>query len=294
VTHSPAITAALLAGEPVGLRAEDGLIAELGPTVTPHPGDDVLDAPGAPPAHPTDQSHREQGAKNMTTTSAPGDSLQILTRAFASDWGKGKPPALEGAMHPEAELIVPESMPYGGGVFRGQERIEQWFAEDLWQLWAEFSSTPTDFIDGGEKVVVPVHVKGKTHDGTEVEADNVWIYEFEDGKLRRARVVADTATIRDAVTGVSQRRTETAIVLTAWAPSRNAYEAVHDQVGGTAAGLIVHTASEVDGKVRIVEVWESRQQFDEFVQSKLGPALEKLSAQMDPPETTETFSIERG
>jgi len=134
----------------------------------------------------------------MTYTSSNAD---VLMRAFASDWGKGKPPTLEGAMHPEAELIVPEGMPYGGGVFRGQERIGQWFAEDLWQLWAEFSSTPTDFIDGGEKVVVPVHVKGKTHDGAEVEADNVWIYEFEDGALRRARVLADTATIRDAVTG---------------------------------------------------------------------------------------------
>jgi hypothetical protein len=30
---------------------------------------------------------------------------------------------------------------------------------------------PTDFIDGGAKIVV--HVKGKTHDGTEVEADSV-------------------------------------------------------------------------------------------------------------------------
>jgi ketosteroid isomerase-like protein len=120
-------------------------------------------------------------------------NAEVLMRAFASDWGKGKPPALDGAMRPEAELIVPESMPYGGGVFRGRERIEQWFAEDLWQLWAELSSTPTDFIDGGEKIVVPVHVKGKTHDGTEVEADNVWIYEFEDGKLRRARLIADTA-----------------------------------------------------------------------------------------------------
>ena len=102
-------------------------------------------------------------------------NAEILIRAFASDWGKGKPPAMEGATHPDAELIVPESMPYGGGVFRGHGRIEQWFAEDLWQLRAGFSSTPTDFIDAGEKIVVPVHVKGKTHHGTEVEADNVWI-----------------------------------------------------------------------------------------------------------------------
>jgi ketosteroid isomerase-like protein len=70
----------------------------------------------------------------------------------------------------------------------------------LWQLWAEFSSTPADFIDGGDKIVVPVHVKGRTHNGIEVETDNVWIYQFEDGALRRARVFADTAAIRDAVT----------------------------------------------------------------------------------------------
>ena len=46
--------------------------------------------------------------------------------------------------------------------------------------------------------------------------------------------------------------------------------------------------------MRIVEVWDSRQRIDEFVQSKLGPALAKLGAEMDPPELTETFSIDRG
>ena len=84
-----------------------------------------------------------------------------------------------------------------------------------------------------------------------------------------------------------------AVVLIARAPSRNAYEAVHQEVGGVAAGLIVHTASEVDGKVRIVEVWESRQHLDEFIQTKLGPVLETLDGEIDPPELTETFSIER-
>jgi ketosteroid isomerase-like protein len=126
-------------------------------------------------------------------------NAEVLMKAFASDWGKGKPPALEDAVHADVELIVPESMPYGGGVYRGRERIEKWFAEDLWMLWAEFSSTPVDFIDAGDKIVVPVHIKGKTHAGVEAEADNVWIYEFEDGALRRARVYVDTATIRDAV-----------------------------------------------------------------------------------------------
>jgi ketosteroid isomerase-like protein len=122
-------------------------------------------------------------------------------RAFASGWGKGKPPNLDESVHPDAELIAPDSMPYGGGLFRGRERIAQWFAADLWEMWADFSSTPTDFIDAGDKIVVPVHVKAKSRAGNDVDVDNVWIYEFEDGALRRARVYADTAAIRDAVVG---------------------------------------------------------------------------------------------
>ena len=85
------------------------------------------------------------------------------------------------------------------------------------------------------------------------------------------------------------------VVMIAWAPSRAAYEAVDSEVGRTAqAGCIVHTASESNGRVRIVEVWESQQHIDEFFQSKLGPAFAKLGVEMDPPELTETFSIERG
>jgi quinol monooxygenase YgiN len=86
-----------------------------------------------------------------------------------------------------------------------------------------------------------------------------------------------------------------AVVLIAWAPSREAYEAIDDEVGRTAPpGCIVHTVSEVDGKVRVVDVWESRQHIDDFFQSKLGPAFEKLGVEMDPPELSETFWIERG
>jgi hypothetical protein len=85
-----------------------------------------------------------------------------------------------------------------------------------------------------------------------------------------------------------------AVVLIAWVPSREAYQAVHDEVGGIWAGCIVHTASEVDGKVRIVEVWESQQHIDEFFQSKLGPVLKKHGVEAEPPELTETFSIDRG
>ncbi len=45
---SLAVTGAVLGGETVGLRCEDGTIAALGPAVRPEPGDETIDAAGAP------------------------------------------------------------------------------------------------------------------------------------------------------------------------------------------------------------------------------------------------------
>jgi quinol monooxygenase YgiN len=86
-----------------------------------------------------------------------------------------------------------------------------------------------------------------------------------------------------------------AVVLITYAPSREAYEQLDREVGpGNPPGCIVHTASEVDGRVRVVDVWESKQHIDEFFQSKLGPAFAKFGIEAEQPELTETFNIERG
>lgn len=86
-----------------------------------------------------------------------------------------------------------------------------------------------------------------------------------------------------------------AVVLITYAPSREAYEQLDREVGSTAPpGCIVHTASEVGGRVRIVDVWESKQRIDDFFQSKLGPAFAKFGIEAEQPELTETFNLERG
>jgi hypothetical protein len=38
-------------------------------------------------------------------------------------------------------------------------------------------------------------------------------------------------------------------------------------------GLMSHVAAEIEGGLRIVDVWESSEHFDRFVEEKLGPAL---------------------
>jgi hypothetical protein len=37
-------------------------------------------------------------------------------------------------------------------------------------------------------------------------------------------------------------------------------------------GLLAHGATEVDGRLRVVDVWESREKFDRFAAERLGPA----------------------
>jgi len=84
-----------------------------------------------------------------------------------------------------------------------------------------------------------------------------------------------------------------AVVLITHAPSREAYEQIDREVGSTLPrGCIVHTASEVDGGVRVVDIWESRQHIEDFFQSELGPAFAKFGVEAPQPELTETFNIE--
>jgi 5-methylthioadenosine/S-adenosylhomocysteine deaminase len=70
-----AVTDALLAGERVGLRAESGLIAELGPGVGPRPGDDVVDAAGAILVAPLINGHTHAA---MTLFRGYGDDLPLM------------------------------------------------------------------------------------------------------------------------------------------------------------------------------------------------------------------------
>jgi 5-methylthioadenosine/S-adenosylhomocysteine deaminase len=72
---SLAVTGAILAGERVGLRARDGLIAQLGPDVKPETGDDVLDAAGGLLVPPLINGHTHAA---MTLFRGYGDDLPLM------------------------------------------------------------------------------------------------------------------------------------------------------------------------------------------------------------------------
>jgi hypothetical protein len=58
------------------------------------------------------------------------------------------------------------------------------------------------------------------------------------------------------------------------------YQQVEDKLdveNNPPQGLIVHTASVVDGKLKIVDIWESEEDAQRFGQERLGPAIESVA-----------------
>lgn len=69
------VTGADLCGETVGLRCEDGLITALGPDVKPQPGDETIDAAGAPLIPPLVNGHTHAA---MTLFRGYGGDLPLM------------------------------------------------------------------------------------------------------------------------------------------------------------------------------------------------------------------------
>ena len=84
-------------------------------------------------------------------------NVELLVQAFAG-WGRNNPANMRDILHPDCELVVPDSTPYGG-TFRGVDAVIGWFTRELWRWFDEFTSTPEDLIDAGDRIVVPVHVQ---------------------------------------------------------------------------------------------------------------------------------------
>jgi hypothetical protein len=55
-------------------------------------------------------------------------------------------------------------------------------------------------------------------------------------------------------------------------------------------GLIVHTAGETAEGWYVYDIWESQEQFEEFLTSRIGPAAAELGA--DTPMTPQYFPID--
>jgi ketosteroid isomerase-like protein len=115
------------------------------------------------------------------------------------DFAKGDFDAAVSTTDENAEIRLPETLPWGG-TYKGPDG----FKEMIQKFLSNFESVdpnPTAFLeaDDGETVVVVVEGTGKTKSGNELGGRSVWLYKVSDGKLMGAEFFGDTAQARDAV-----------------------------------------------------------------------------------------------
>ena len=61
--------------------------------------------------------------------------------------------------------------------------------------------------------------------------------------------------------------------------SRDEYDRIDAEIGDDPEGLILHTASEKNGKMRIIDVWESKDAYERFESDVLMPAMSRLGGE---------------
>jgi hypothetical protein len=87
------------------------------------------------------------------------------------------------------------------------------------------------------------------------------------------------------------------LVMDVAAPAQ-VYDAVHarvlDATGGRADGLLVHVARATDTGFQVVEVWESRADFERYHAELIGPLLAEVSGGASPEEPVSTEFDVRG
>jgi hypothetical protein len=62
--------------------------------------------------------------------------------------------------------------------------------------------------------------------------------------------------------------------------SREAYDRLDGEITEDPEGLIIHTASERGGSMRVIDVWESKEAYERFQRDVLMPAAARVMGDM--------------
>jgi uncharacterized protein len=125
------------------------------------------------------------------------DNVDVIESAFAA-FAKGDLEAVLGYFSDSAEIVAPESLPWGGE-YEGPEGMRTFLAK-LLEHFTDFKSTPTKVLGADDNhVIVVAKNSGKTKAGNRIENEVVWIYQLRDGSVTSAHVFADTAALLEAL-----------------------------------------------------------------------------------------------
>jgi ketosteroid isomerase-like protein len=87
----------------------------------------------------------------------------------------------------------------GGGTTEGKDKVLEMIG-GIQEDWDEFQSTPDEFIDAGDTVIVLGHLTGKHKEsGNEIKTPFVHVWRMSDGKAKRIQALVDTHEVLEAM-----------------------------------------------------------------------------------------------
>jgi len=125
---------------------------------------------------------------------ANADTVKNGWDAFA----RGDMDAATATTSDSAEIVVPESLPWGG-TYTGPDGFKEMIGKFL-SNFDEVRPAPQEFIEAdGGRVLVTVSGTGTTKSGNELDGDSIWLYRVDHGKIEHAEFYGDTATAVEAL-----------------------------------------------------------------------------------------------
>jgi ketosteroid isomerase-like protein len=101
-------------------------------------------------------------------------------------------------IHPEFETTTPSGLAVEPDTYRGHEGLRRYF-DSFYEVMDEIHFIPDEFIEVGERVVVPIRVAARGKEtGIEAEQHLVQVWSLRDEKAIRVEVFATREEAMDA------------------------------------------------------------------------------------------------
>jgi len=125
------------------------------------------------------------------------DNVDVVQGAWDA-FARGDIDGAAEAFAPNAEMRVPESVPWGG-TYIGQDGFRD-FLYKIDQAFDQFKATPDKVLGADDNhVIVVAKTKGRTKSGGVLEGSAVWVYQLRDGRIADAESWTDTARVLEAL-----------------------------------------------------------------------------------------------
>ena len=128
------------------------------------------------------------------------ENVQLAQQGYEA-FGRGDLDAVGQTFADDVEWWTSDELPQGGEI-KGRDDVIGNFAR-IPEYWSDFSVEPSEFVDGGERLVI---VRGKQRatakdTGASFEAPFVHVFEVSGGKVTRGEFFGDSATAAKALSG---------------------------------------------------------------------------------------------